>query len=398
MSAFAGPQPIPSGLVFAVDAATSKSYSANIHPKPLDLGTWATGANAATLSRDATVTDSPVGGVPLKMVVTAGDPYTSTYNSAVWNLGSIVSGQTWTVSVWAKASVATSGQIFIFGADATGTYFEAPAGGISITTAWQRFSYTYTFANASSVQIQTRLDGPDSGFGVDGTTRPNIWWDGLQVERASSMSTFTPLINASGTSWNDIGGKYSPTTLAAFPTYSTANNGSLLFNGTSNTGSAPAGVGGMGTGDWTISCWWKSNGAQSSYVAIIGQGFTGSPSNGSWAFKVSHASGEFNFTYCTPTIVDNLSSNNPNDDIWHQLVAIRSGTSLILYKDNVSVKTITLPAGQTFGTGATTYIGYNPRDNTYLKGYLANLEIHNTAWTTTQLTANFNAMKSRFGL
>lgn len=180
--------------------------------------------------------------------------------------------------------------------------------------------------------------------------------------------------------------------------YLSSAGGSYLFDGTNDYASGNSSIGSLGTGDWTISCWWKSNGAQSSYVTIIGQGFTGSPSNGSWAFKVSHSSGDFNFTYCTPTIVDNLSSNNPNDDTWHNLVAIRSGTSLILYKDTVSVKSITLPAGQTFGTGATTYIGYNPRDGTYLKGYLANLIIHNTAWSSSQLNAMFNAYRTRFGV
>ena len=71
---------------------------------------------------------------------------------------------------------------------------------------------------------------------------------------------------------------------------------------------------------------------------------------------------------------------------------------MILYKDGVSVTSITLPGGQTFGTGAITYVGYNPRDNVYLKGYLADLTIHNVAWTTTQLTANFNAQRTRYGI
>jgi hypothetical protein len=71
---------------------------------------------------------------------------------------------------------------------------------------------------------------------------------------------------------------------------------------------------------------------------------------------------------------------------------------LILYKDGTSVKSITLPAGQTLGTGATTYIGYNPRDNTYLKGYLSNLAIYNVAWTADQLAASYNTQRSRFGI
>ena len=394
MSASSGPQPIPDGLTFAVDAASPKSYSQNIFPYALDIGAWATSGNAGTYSRDVTVTDSPAGGIPLKVIQTGNDPYTSTYNSSIWNLGPALVDQTWTVSVWVKASVNTTveGPV-IFGANSGGAYVTAvSAGSINVYTYWTRVSYTTTFTAATTAYIQVRLDGTSTY-----ASTINVWWDGLQVERNSAMTRFNSVANISGTSWNDVGGKNS-VTLAAFPTYSTANNGSILFNGTTQSASVATGVGSMGTGNWTISCWWKSNGAQSSYVTIIGQGFTGSTSNGSWAFKVSHGSGDFNFTYCTPGIVDNLSTNNPNDDIWHNLVAIRSGTSLILYKDGVSVKSITLPGGQTFGTGAITYIGYNPRDNAYLKGYLANLTIHNVAWTTAQLTANFNAQRTRYGI
>jgi outer membrane receptor protein involved in Fe transport len=74
------------------------------------------GANAATLSRDTAVTDSPAGGVAMKMAVTGNDPYTATYNSTTFNIATAASGQTWTLSVYVKASVATTGELFIFGA------------------------------------------------------------------------------------------------------------------------------------------------------------------------------------------------------------------------------------------------------------------------------------------
>jgi len=105
------PQIATNGLVLCLDAANPKSYSPNVHPKPLDLYSWvntATGNNC-TLSVDTTTT-SPVGNInrPLKMVQTGNDTYTPTYNAATWNLAPAVAGQTWTVSVWVKASVAMS--------------------------------------------------------------------------------------------------------------------------------------------------------------------------------------------------------------------------------------------------------------------------------------------------
>jgi hypothetical protein len=176
------------------------------------------------------------------------------------------------------------------------------------------------------------------------------------------------------------------------------SNGTFSFNGTSDYLTLPSSVGAFGTGDFTISCWWKSNGTQASYVAIMEQGFTGAPSNGAWAFKVSHSSGDFNFTYYNGGIVDNTSGNNPNDGIWHNLVAVRSGTSLVLYKDTTAVKSITLPVGYSFGEGSSVFVGYNPRDAAYLKGDLPVLQTYSRALTSTEIQKNFNTQRARYGV
>jgi hypothetical protein len=154
---------------------------------PLDIFAWCGGAPkaACTVTRDTTVTDSPFGGVPLKMVVTGTDPAIASYTTNVggpWNLATAANGQTWEVRVLAKASVNTSIQIFIFGSNSGGTW-SGLAGTVgdgtrSITTSWQEYTYTYTFANAGVQAVQVRLDGPD--FGGAGVS---IWLDGLQLYR-----------------------------------------------------------------------------------------------------------------------------------------------------------------------------------------------------------------------
>ena len=150
---------------------------------------WTSGIRC-DLSRDTSVTDSPVGGVPLKMYCSGTtDPYTLTYNNTQWNIADAKQGDTWTFSVYAKADQATTGELFIFEANAAGGYNTAPAVGISITTSWQRFSFTRTFTTAA-VAIQVRLDGPNSG----GAGR-TIWWDGIQVEKSATASPFSPGTN-----------------------------------------------------------------------------------------------------------------------------------------------------------------------------------------------------------
>ena len=154
----------------------------NVIPASLDIYSWAYpgGAFNATISRDTSTGLSPAGGVPLKMAVTANDPYLGSYNSAYFNLASAAIGQTWRATVYVKASSACQAGIFIFGATDAGVYIEAPASVNDISTSWTKISFTYTFLNASTTKIQTRLDGPDTGG-----TGINLWWDQYLLYRIS---------------------------------------------------------------------------------------------------------------------------------------------------------------------------------------------------------------------
>jgi len=149
------------------------------------------GRNAAraTMSRDTSVTDSPAGGVPLKMVPTASnDPYTQTYNTNTWSFaeGLVTQGQTWTFSVYVKANQSTQSQIYLFEANSAGNYVVAPSTTTNIGTSWQRISVTRTIANAATDRLQVRLDAhATNALGTE------LWFDGVMVERGSTPSTFS---------------------------------------------------------------------------------------------------------------------------------------------------------------------------------------------------------------
>jgi hypothetical protein len=228
-----GPQIVRNGLVLDLDASYMRSYSPNVYPNPTDLLGWqymGTQLQSCSVTRDTTITRQ-YGSIPMKMSITGNDPFAGAYNSSIGILAPALSGQTWTISVWAKATVATDGQLFIFGADTNGAVFVSPdynAGNMSITTSWQRFSFSYTFTNANTRYIQFRLDGTNTGG--SGIT---IWWDGLQIERASSATTFNPYYFGN-TVWRDISGNNNNGTLYNSPTFNGSNGGNMVFNGTNN--------------------------------------------------------------------------------------------------------------------------------------------------------------------
>ena len=155
----------------------------NVIPAPLDIYSWAYsgGSFNSTISRDTATTLSPAGGVPLRMDVTADDPYIASYNGPAWNLAPATIGQTWKATVYAKASgLGSEASIFIFGAPDSGTYIEAFVNITSIPSTWTKISCTYTLTNATTTKVQARLDGPDSGG-----AGKIIWFDQFLLYRIS---------------------------------------------------------------------------------------------------------------------------------------------------------------------------------------------------------------------
>lgn len=224
---------VTNGLVMNLDAANPKSYSPNIVPNPTNLFSWngTAGLNNCTISRDLAppAGNSPAGGIALKMAVTGGDPHIGSYNSTPWNLAPAAAGQTWTVSVWVSASQVTDGELLLCAVDATGNAFAANtwigSATVAITTGWTRVSYTGTIPGTATAVafIQCRLDGPTaaSPAGI------NVWWDGLQIERAAAASTFNPVSNTTNSRWFDTGpNKYTAFTRGV-PTKVTTSGGAI---------------------------------------------------------------------------------------------------------------------------------------------------------------------------
>lgn len=239
--------------------ADVKNYFAvNFNPVNLFTGAsalgqepFATSANQATMSADATVTDSPAGGVPLRMVSNgSNDPYTSTYNNSQWNVAEAKSGDVWTFSVYVKSDASRECQLFLFEADASGAYTSHTNQTFTATTSWQRFSVTRTLADSTTTHIQVRVDGADTG-----NTSGDTWWfDGIQVEKGSTLTTFDaskepePLPNDSERGmirWKPTTGKIEARTQTAWMdsggTAETYNNTASLSIGTQGNG-----------GGWTV--------------------------------------------------------------------------------------------------------------------------------------------------
>ena len=218
---------------------------------PLDLFTAYTGGGGTkgfedgvrcTLSRETGGnSDSPVGGVALKMALSGNDAYTFSYNNGTdYIVTPARNGQQWTFSVYVKGDRSLSNcMIYIFEVDDSGNYtnFHTPTFGV--TTSWQRVSRSATFSNGNTTGVCVRMNGPT------GSSSGNLWWDGGQLELGLSVGDFvqgadTPKHDANSRETGSIQYNAQTTNLRLYH-----KDGFVDEAGTSNTGGA---VGSFGNG------------------------------------------------------------------------------------------------------------------------------------------------------
>ena len=396
-----GPQIVRTGLILDLDAGYMRSYSPNVYPNPTDLLATQYMGNeiqSCTVSRDTTVTRQ-YGSIPMKMVITGNDAYAGRYGYLAANLASALSGQTWTISVWAKASVATDGQLFIFGADTNGAWSVTPdysAGTIAITTSWQRFSFSYTFTNANTRYIQFRLDGTNTGG--SGIT---IWWDGLQVERASAATNFNPYYFGNAV-WKDVSGNSNNSALVNTDSqnYFSTNAGYIQFDGTNDyvSISSPNTNTRLQNNYQTISFF--------VYITSVG------PNGVVYLYAVGGNTNGACITWGTTFItflISDAASNVGYDvamtnplNTWMNITSIVDNVNrtMTVYKNGSLVGTSPQWDPFTIPSSAVTIGNISMTGNTgdYIKGRVANVLVYNRALSAAEISQNYETDKTRFGL
>jgi hypothetical protein len=388
--------------VLYIDAANPKSWSQNVHPNPLDVGSWAVpaGAYQATLSRDTTVTDSPTGGIPLKMAVSSATPnsaYVGTYNSSTWNLAPAVQGQTWTVSYWVKGSSAFSASMLIFEANSSGNYTTYGQTYYNVTTGWTRVTGTYTTTQATTAYIQVRFDNYNAST--------NMWVDGIQVELGSTATTFNPKTNSNRANlYSQDSNAVIGTTYGVVTYNSTDGGGCFDFSAVTGASSAAASLGFTFSsnmiptyGNFTFSCWVK-NPPSAGQIGL----FSNSGGGDGYRFGAMTTG---TYVLCgmpyNETSIPHVSSWD--NSLWHNVVAVfdRQGLEtgsprVVAYLDGVYQGAMSLSAPQVGSTSAAPGLVRSACCSLYT-GKLALF----TAWkghlTSTEVTSLYNVHRGRFG-
>ena len=209
----------------------------------------------------------------------------------------------------------------------------------------------------------------------------------------------------SGTTWTDLSGRGNTGTLTNGPTYSSANGGSIVFDGTNDyaTLGTPSSL--NITGSITINSWVKFSSLPSSgnWSTIYEKGYDGT--NDQTYLRYTGSSGGIEFgtytqtnftTYSTTYVVgSSILVNN-----WCNIVGVFDGFKFSIYLNNVLVSQ-TSYVGSLFGSSAPVSIGAASISGSYqrfLSGNISSVQAYNRALSAAEVSQNFNALRGRFSI
>jgi hypothetical protein len=220
---------------------------------------------------------------------------------------------------------------------------------------------------------------------------PRIVTDGLVLYLDAANQRSYP---GSGTTWSDISRGGNNGTLVNGPTFSSANGGSIVFDGVDDycfmTGFLTANF-------MTLCCWFRTSVQQNNkYLVAFGKNLTGN--NG---FDLTFQDTQIG-SYIATTGVGgggNLYTTTYYDNQWHNLATSYDGSAAKTYYDGILVATrsgmsgnLDIEATKRLNIGSWVNNGVNANCR------ISSVIIYNRALSATEVLQNYNATKTRFGL
>jgi hypothetical protein len=390
------------GLVLCLDSANPKSYGDNTENLTLQtsqIGVTPTYSVGGIVGLNTTATTAPNGLYEASLLDNNGNVGANyVYGNAAVGL---TTNTTYTYSIHIKQGIKPDFQITIdengFGGKRYYSFFtystETVTSGVTgntgndgvlvgssatkLTNGWYRLSLTF---RTSTTAVSGFIDMINR-FG--NTSGSNYVW-GRQLEYGSTANTYYPTTitaKTRGTIWTDVSGGGNTGTLTNGPTYSSANFGSIVFDGADdyvNCGTPPISVGKI-----TVNAWVKIN------AGSLFQHIVDSASN-AWHLAILNSNTPYFWngsTYHTGAPALTVGQ-------WYMLTGVQ-GATLDIYINGVLGQSIATNVN--VSTNNIILGGYQSASR-QLNGNISQVSIYNRALTATEISQNFNATRGRYGI
>ena len=229
---------------------------------------------------------------------------------------------------------------------------------------------------------------------------PNIVTSGLVLSLDAANVKSYP---GSGTTWRDLSGNSNNGTLTNGPTFSSANGGSIVFDGINDYVECGTTLGPLNS--WTANAWVINRKTTGAAIFVARSGGSplydqniilgwGSTVNNRFYVSGKTTTGVY-FSSCT-------SSFSPNTSSIYNVVGCfdAPSTTLSLYINGVLDNSKVV--GTLFTTGSNLFTQIGCSDGltlgNFASGNIYNASIYNRALTASEVLQNYNSIKSRFNL
>jgi hypothetical protein len=222
-------------------------------------------------------------------------------------------------------------------------------------------------------------------------TGANIIRNGLVLALDAASKNSYP---GSGTTWTDLSGNNNNGTLVNSPTFSSADGGSIVFNGTTQYITTGKQINVI-TSNWTVNVWFKTTGSDN-IGSLVVRGFSGESLQ--WRCELQASTGKVNFLMRNGSDQSVLGTTATNNTGWHMATYTNNSNLVTVYLDGIAENSATItnlsniPYNVVLGRLGDSVGVY------YYRGNIATTQIYNRNLTTTEILQNYNATKSRFNL
>jgi len=235
---------------------------------------------------------------------------------------------------------------------------------------------------------------------VNTSPTSNIVTSGLILNLDAGNALSYP---GTGTTWTDLSATGNNGTLTNGVGYTSSNGGALTFDGINdyiNMGNNTA----YNLTNISVSVWVKPTTGTPDYTPIISRYSSGISNLQGWIISYGVSTSKFQVVgrenssnFLTFPSTNTYSINN-----WYNITWTKSASTWSLYVNGVLDRTATI------GNGAIAYLSNNmqiggsfewsPSDKYYGKQDIPAVNIYNRALSQGEVTQNYNAIKTRFGL
>ena len=225
--------------------------------------------------------------------------------------------------------------------------------------------------------------------GISGQINNNIVTDGLVFYVDAAYNSSYP---GTGTTWIDLEGSNNVTLLNG-PTFSTDNNGCIVFDGDDDNSQ----FGNVFNENTNSVCAWVYNTNLSQDATVVGL----------WTAQyilymdTDGAGDGYRVLYKTATGVSrgtSVDNVNAIQDQWQYVVSTFSGTAVSLYVDGKHIETVTFSSINMVTSTSNIAIGADqPNGQRDWSGRISNVSMYNKALSAGEVLQNYQAQKERFG-